>query len=441
MSSNLFSADKIEPVTLSEGHISRDDFEEVLLMATKAGASDILFRAGSEVRARVNGQIQKISVTKVPFDQLRNWIAQKFKTESFFTSLMAGNPKSTAYDIHEKIRDGELVKRKHHRYRVQLTSVTGNQGGDCLRATFRPISDRPPKLAQLSLPADLEEALLTTHNKGIILISGETGSGKSTLLASVLDQKSRNENIHISTIEDPIEYNLSYVNDETETLLCQTQNELHVQSFPDAIKGLMRDNPDVIMVGELRDNSTISLAAEAARTGHLVFSTLHVSNVAATIDRLSVPFSENSRLAIASSFIDSIRTLVNQQLLPRLCPHCSVPEKDVYPNILASVQDRDHFAPRKPVGCEECHGTGFSSRTPIIEYLTLSEPMRNELMLELLEHGVSGVTSTLHKMVEKQGRSRFVSAAEAFARGEICQKDYLGLFLEQGLSGGVPDGQ
>ena len=419
-SNQKFFGRVIEPMSLPST-LSPSVFDEVLLLSTEHGASDIIFRSGTAVRARVNGSIQPISVGDVNAQEIDDFI-QAAESTQMVTSVNAGHPRSFAYKIR---KDGS--SRSFARYRVQATSVNEWKTDRGLRLVCRPIPEQPPRLEQLNLPPDLHAALTTQNNKGIILISGETGSGKTTLLAATLDQKARDSAIHIATIEDPIEFNLFYLNKETNSLVSQSGLNVNIQTFPEGMKGLLRDNPDVIMVGEMRDQDTIRLASEASRTGHLVYSTLHVNSVSATVDRICVSFDEGERLAIASSLIDSIRTLANQELVPRLCS-CAEPA-DITDSVLTNSGLSLEGA-RNPVGCDACSGTGYSGRVPLIEYLVLTNEARSSLLRKLMQQGMAGVTSELQHLVENYGQTKLKAAHDAFITGNIDVSVFRSILIE-----------
>lgn len=176
---------------------------------------------------------------------------------------------------------------------------------------FRVIANRVPSFEELGLRPDLVR--LTEYRQGLVLITGPRGCGKSTTLAAMVETINQSRDEHIITIEDPIEY-------EFEPKRCQiTQREVgtHTESFASALRAALREDPDVIVIGELRDQETISLALRAAETGHLVFGTLHTTSAARTIDRLLDVFPPEEESQVRSMVSESLRGIVCQQLLPR----------------------------------------------------------------------------------------------------------------------------
>lgn len=177
--------------------------------------------------------------------------------------------------------------------------------------TFRIISSRVKTMAELGLPPQLK--LLTQYHNGLVLVTGSVGSGKSTTLAALVEEVNLTRRDHIITLEDPIEYLIPSKH-------CQvTQREVHTHttSFGAALRGALREDPDVIMVGEMRDLETISLAITASETGHLVLGTLHTSNAARTLDRVLDVFPNDQREQIRIMVSESLRGIISQQLIPR----------------------------------------------------------------------------------------------------------------------------
>lgn len=177
--------------------------------------------------------------------------------------------------------------------------------------TFRIINSRVKTMAELGLPPQLK--LLTQYHNGLVLVTGSVGSGKSTTLAALVEEVNLIRRDHIITLEDPIEYLIPSKN-------CQvTQREVHTHttSFGAALRGALREDPDVIMVGEMRDLETISLAITASETGHLVLGTLHTSNAARTLDRVLDVFPNDQREQIRIMVSESLRGIISQQLIPR----------------------------------------------------------------------------------------------------------------------------
>jgi twitching motility protein PilT len=178
-------------------------------------------------------------------------------------------------------------------------------------AVFREIPSTILTCEELGLPPVLKR--LSTLPRGLVLVTGPTGSGKSTTLAAIINETNRSRKDHILTIEDPIEF----VHKSDKAVVNHREVGTHTQSFSSALRGALREDPDVILVGEMRDLETISLAIEASATGHLVFGTLHTSSAPKTVDRIIEVFPVNQQLQIRSTLADSIRAVVSQTLFKR----------------------------------------------------------------------------------------------------------------------------
>ena len=192
------------------------------------------------------------------------------------------------------------------RFRVNVFMQRKGLGG-----VFRVIPERVPSFEELNLPASLLQ-MIDVH-KGLIVVTGPTGSGKSTTLAALLDYINRHQKAHILTVEDPIEF----VHENQKSLINQREVSSHTKSFSNALRAALREDPDIILVGEMRDLETISLAMTAAETGHLVFGTLHTNSAAKTVDRIIDVFPETQQAQIRVMLSESLRGVIAQSLFPR----------------------------------------------------------------------------------------------------------------------------
>lgn len=179
-----------------------------------------------------------------------------------------------------------------------------------LGSVFRVIPEKIMTAEQLGLPPQILN--LTKEHKGLIVVTGPTGSGKSTTLAAMIDHINKNESAHILTVEDPVEF----VHENQKSLINQREVGSHTKSFANALKAALREDPDIILVGEMRDLETISLAMTAAETGHLVFGTLHTNNAAKTVDRIIDVFPQEQQAQIRVMLSESLKAVVAQGLLP-----------------------------------------------------------------------------------------------------------------------------
>ena len=198
-----------------------------------------------------------------------------------------------------------------------------------IAAVFRLIPEQIKTIRELDLPEQL--ATLIDVSEGLVLVTGPTGSGKSTTLASLIHTINQDQQAHIITIEDPIEF----VHENQRCLISQREIASHTKSFGTALRAALREDPDIILVGEMRDLETISLAITAAETGHLVFATLHTNSAIKTIDRVIDVFPEGQQTQIRVMLSESLRGVVAQALLPRPDRQGRVPVVEILVNVPA----------------------------------------------------------------------------------------------------------
>ncbi|GIW76210.1 MAG: hypothetical protein KatS3mg104_1273 [Phycisphaerae bacterium] len=330
--------------------------------AVKDGASDIHIEPGDHqlrIRYRIDGSlVEKLR----PPHQMSSAIASRIK-------IMAG------LDIAERrvAQDGGIhVMMDRRPIDLRVSTMPGRFGE---KVVIRVIDNEKASVNLEKLGFGYEtlkqwRKLLNLPN-GIILVTGPTGSGKSTTLYACL-QEINSEDINICTIEDPVEYNLNGIN--------QFQvNEKSGFTFASALRALLRQDPDVMMVGEIRDQETARLATQAALTGHLVFSTLHTNDAPGAITRLY-------NLGIEPYLVGAtVMGVLAQRLVRKLCPHCRQPYE---PGLTEKLQIEKHAGPvetlYKPKGCPKCRQLGFSGRIGIYELL-----VPDERMIELISNGTS----------------------------------------------------
>jgi twitching motility protein PilT len=196
-------------------------------------------------------------------------------------------------------------------------------------AVFRYISEEILSVEELGLPENLLDLFYVSD--GMVLVNGPTGSGKSTTLAALIHEINTNQRAHIITIEDPIEF----VHSNQQSLINQREVGNHTESFHSALRAALREDPDIILVGEMRDLETISLAITAAETGHLVFATLHTNSATKTVDRIIDVFPNSQQAQIRTMLSESLRGVVAQALLPRADGEGRVPVVEILVNLPA----------------------------------------------------------------------------------------------------------
>jgi len=256
------------------------------------GGSDLHLKSGAIIRLRVNGELLKLGDKRISHDEL-DAIAEVILSAEQYEILTS-----------TKELDATYILDEDNRFRLNFFYQM-----DGLSAVFRIIPVKILTLEELKLPSIITE--LSNLHRGLILVTGVTGSGKSTTLAAMLDHINRTQKKHIITVEDPIEF----VHPDKQSLISQRGVGQDTLSFANALKGALREDPDIILIGEMRDLETIEIALHAANTGHLVFSTLHTLNAKETINRVigMFPKEEQNRIRITLSSV--LEGVVSQRLV------------------------------------------------------------------------------------------------------------------------------
>ncbi len=203
--------------------------------------------------------------------------------------------------------DASMQVRRLGRFRINLHRERGRAA-----VTIRALPARPPRLSELGLPSNIEALSRLPH--GLVLVGGPTGSGKTTTLAALVDEINRRDNKHIITIEDPIEYDHPHI----KSVIEQVEIGVDAPDFPTALRAALRQSPDIIVVGEMRDPETMRIAVTAGETGHLVFSTLHTADVTSTVSRVSDSFPPERQNTIRNELSMALAAVMTQKLLPRV---------------------------------------------------------------------------------------------------------------------------
>ena len=255
--------------------------------------SDLHIKSGSQVRLRVHGILKVLGDDTLNADAVDR-LAREITTLEQYEKLKD-----------ERNLDFSYTLGKEHRFRVNFFYQM-----DGLSAVFRIIPVDILSLDDLNLPKVVKS--FTEIQRGLVLVTGVTGSGKSTTLAAILDKINREKNKHIITVEDPIEF----IHKDRGCLINQRSIGQDTHSFSDALRAALREDPDIILVGEMRDLETIDIALHAANTGHLVFSTLHTLDAKETIDRIIGMFSKEEQNRIRSSLASVLEGVISQRLVP-----------------------------------------------------------------------------------------------------------------------------
>jgi len=261
--------------------------------------SDLNLSVGAAPQVEVDGKLRS-----VPFAGLERLLP--YHTELIALRLLNDNVELADRLIETGSVDLSYSLRQRARFRVNVFSQRGTYS-----IVLRVIANQVPRFEDLGLPPNLRE--IAEERNGIVLVTGPTGSGKSTTLAAIIDKMNEEREIHIITIEDPIEY----LHSHKKAIINQREVGGDTKSFALALRAALRQAPKVILVGEMRDVETISTALEAAETGHLVLSTLHTIDAAKTVDRIVGVFPKNEERQIRTRFAQSFRWIVSQKLVPK----------------------------------------------------------------------------------------------------------------------------
>ena len=267
------------------------DISDLLAFSVKNKASDLHLSAGMPPMIRVHGDVRKINVPAMDHSQVHDMV---------YDIMNDGQRK-----VYEETLECDFSFEIPNLARFRVNAFNQNRGAG---AVFRTIPSKILSMEQLGCPPIFKE--IAQNPRGIVLVTGPTGSGKSTTLAAMIDFINDTEHGHILTVEDPIEF----VHQSKKCLINQREVGPHTLSFANALRSALREDPDVILVGEMRDLETIRLALSAAETGHLVFGTLHTSSAAKTVDRIVDVFPAAEKEMVRAMLSESLRAVISQTL-------------------------------------------------------------------------------------------------------------------------------
>lgn len=269
--------------------------EEILTIAYNAGASDIHITVGLPPIMRLNGHLMKLDYPVLTANDTLELCVNMLK------------PKQREKFEERGEYDMSVAFPGIGRYRVNVFKQRG-----CIGIALRTVTTEIPQAEQLGIPQSVID--LYTRKRGLILVTGPTGSGKSTTLASIIDTINKTRDAHIITLEEPIEYS----HEHRMAMVNQREIGQDTESFANALRAALREDPDVILVGEMRDYETISTAITAAETGHLVLSTLHTIDAASTVDRIIDAFPPHQQQQIRVQLSAVLVCIISQSLIPNL---------------------------------------------------------------------------------------------------------------------------
>jgi len=274
--------------------LDRETMNRLLTVGSQNGASDIHFRPGDPPTYRVNGLLRTLKGERLSTDD----------TKSIALALLPPDMQKQIdslqeYDVSYSVPGVARFRANVYKQRNSLSVI------------MRIIPSEVPTIDGLKLPPVLKK--IASNERGLVLVTGATGSGKSSTLAAMVDHINRNESLHILSIEDPIEF----LHKNIKSSISQREIGTDTSAFSIALRAALRQDPDVILVGEMRDTETIDIALKAAETGHLVLSTVHTTDAAKTISRLVSVFPADEQQMVRLRLADSLMASVSQRLLPR----------------------------------------------------------------------------------------------------------------------------
>ncbi len=270
------------------------DYKKLLKLGVKQQASDVHISAGQPPLIRINGELEKMDFS----------ILEKNDVHEIILKIL--NDRQRELYANNKEIDLAISLEGYGRFRVNCFYQYRGES-----VAFRIIPNDILSFKALGIPKTFVK--IAEYKRGLVLITGPTGSGKSTTLAAIIDYINRNRKEHILTIEDPIEF----VHEPINCLINQRELNEHTNSFANALRSALREDPDILLVGEMRDLETIQLALTAAETGHLVFATLHTNSAPKTINRIIDVFPEGHQAQIRTQFSETIQAVIAQRLIKK----------------------------------------------------------------------------------------------------------------------------
>ncbi|MDO4264342.1 MAG: PilT/PilU family type 4a pilus ATPase [Deinococcus sp.] len=362
--------------------------DELLIEMMNAGASDVHLQAGSPPMGRVHGELMQFGAKVLRPDDTAGY-AQTLLTPAQWEDFEFRNELDSAYSL-----------AGYGRFRVNVFRQRGSVG-----IVMRVVRDQIPDFGTLGLPEKVMKTMAESP-RGLILVTGPTGSGKSTTLASVVDHINRTYAKHIITIEDPIEI----MHRNRKSIVVQREVGVDTRDFRTALKYAMRQDPDVIMIGEMRDKETVDAALTAAQTGHLVLSTLHTQDALRTINRIIDFFQPHERSEVRALFAESLIGIVSQRLLRRADGEGRALGTEILlgtPLVVDSIKDED--------------------KTPLIKDAMLEDNLRGMItfdkhLAELYMQGVISMEEGLEASTSPQEFRLLVTQAD-FVSGQAAGED------------------
>lgn len=344
--------------------MKREDFIKLLQRAVQKDASDVHLKAGSVPYFRVDGEITPQGGEGLHSEDM----------DDIVDVLLS--PDQKTYFLKRGEIDLSFTEKGVGRFRVNIFRQRGS-----VSLVMRRIKNKILSFDQLHLPPSTVR--FAKMQRGLVLITGTTGSGKSTTLASIVDYINQNRRCHVVTIEDPIEY----IHTDKLAVVNQREITIDTQNFSTALKAVMRQDPDVILVGEMRDLETFQAAISAAETGHLVFSTLHTTNVMQTIDRIIDLFPTNQHDQVRSALSLNLQSIMCMRLLPRSDGAGRVPACEIlFTNPSVRTLIKDNRIAQLPMAIQQGRDTGMQSFNDSLYYLVKANLISLDVAAEMSEN-------------------------------------------------------
>ena len=387
-------------------------FDEILTLACKKNASDVHLKAGIVPVVRRHGRMLPLTKKWKPLTahQLKEFADQLLKTTA----------EQTRFDHFKEIDLGYGV-RKVGRFRINMFMQRGS-----VRIVARVITDHIPSFQDLNLPPILQR--ISANERGLILVTGVTGSGKSTTLASIIDYINKKRNKHIITIEDPIEFLIR----DHRSIVSQREIGLDTTTFSTALRAALRQDPDVILIGEMRDKETIETALIAAETGHLVLSTLHTFDAQETINRILSVFEPHQQTQVRRQLATTLKAVISQRLATRKDQPGIIPAMEVLiPN--ARIREMIHEPDKTRLITHaietSAKDTGMVSFDQYLLDLVFSEKIEVKEAMRLTNHPddfylkYTGIKAGHDKAPDHPGRDKYEHDLPSFQEFDLEETD------------------
>ncbi|MFH1615154.1 MAG: PilT/PilU family type 4a pilus ATPase [Planctomycetota bacterium] len=370
---------KPQPIDTHVDSASEPELNKYFKYAIKIGASDLHLKVGQAPKIRVYGTLKTTTGEKMTESKMEQLVFEIMSPaqKKFFME-------NGALDFAHEVTDID-------RFRINIFRQRG-----MISLAARRISSNIPPFEALHLPPIVEK--IAESPEGLILVTGPTGCGKSTTIASMIDHINRNSPCHIITIEDPIEY----LHKDKKAIVSQREIGIDVPNYDDALRSLMRQDPDVVVIGEMRDNDTITAAMRAAETGHLVFGTMHSASASQTVQRILDLFPQEERDLARQNFALTCRAVVSQILLPSIKEGVDrIPAIEILiANPIAKKLISDGREADLPAVIRSCQNEGMQDFTDSLchlvqkEYIELKTAYQHAPNSEELKMALKGIRTT-----------------------------------------------